>query len=517
MGTSSVDSTVRGEEEEDKERVVGFSDMTRSTKRIEADEEEESKAPKLVEHFSRARKALQSIDIEKYFETNPPHVPGSPPRDRGEANNVTEHPESIEKIENVVTLEETMTVKHALSVLRRYGISSAPVINSSSALFIGFQDARDFMVLFFEKAFVSHLTRREVLQRMVELLNETVRECRRDSHPDDDARFAYRGSRRTSLLEIVRGGFLQRIDVRTHGEEICGIRPTTHGQRFTRVHRVAVYSLHFDALTKEEAMTIDAVISQADVVEFILDYFSEKGEDEDPFRITVREAFVDDIEKRKENLLALPSFTKAIDVFAGLTRQNTNCVAIVDDKTGMLVDSVAANDFAYFMEEFDENLDLTIVDFMSKIRTEHIQQQSEIPSAIGVPQYGSDTTTTITTTATTITDEEQSKNLHSHMIVGANTLGKPNLRAAFLNSSLREVMELMRPANVLHKHAPTLSDRLSDAHHVFIIEEKNGKPLFELTPGCVLELCALPAKERVFWRVEPCELHSVYRNRKHVF
>ena len=174
-------------------------------------------------------------------------------------------------------------------------------------------------------------------------------------------------------------------------------------------------------------MTIDAVISQADVVEFILDYF---------------------------------------------TRQNTNCVAIVDDKTGMLVDSVAANDFAYFMNEFDENLDLTIVDFMSKIRTEHIQQQSEIPSAIGVPQYGSDTTTTITTTATTITDEEQSKNLHSHMIVGANTLGKPNLRAAFLNSSLREVMELMRPANVLHKHAPTLSDRLSDAHHVFIIEEK---------------------------------------------
>ena len=32
---------------------------------------------------------------------------------------------------------------------------SAPVINSGSALFIGFQDARDFMVLFFEKAFVS--------------------------------------------------------------------------------------------------------------------------------------------------------------------------------------------------------------------------------------------------------------------------------------------------------------------------------------------------------------------------
>ena len=79
MGTSSVDSTVRGEEEEDKERVVGC-----DTKRIEADEEEESKAPKLVEHFSRARKALQSIDIEKYFETNPPHVPGSPPRGRGE-------------------------------------------------------------------------------------------------------------------------------------------------------------------------------------------------------------------------------------------------------------------------------------------------------------------------------------------------------------------------------------------------------------------------------------------------
>ena len=97
---------------------------------------------------------MQSIDIEKYFETNPPHVPDCR-RDRGEVNTVTEHPESKEKIENVVTLEETMTVKHALSVLRRYGISSAPVINSGSALFIGFQDARDFMVLFFESVRVA--------------------------------------------------------------------------------------------------------------------------------------------------------------------------------------------------------------------------------------------------------------------------------------------------------------------------------------------------------------------------
>jgi len=82
---------------------------------------------------------------------------------------------------------------------------------------------------------------------------------------------------------------------------------------------------------------------------------------------------------------------------------------------------------------------------------------------------------------------------------------------------LREVMELMRPANALLKHAPTSSERLSDVHHVFIIEEETGKPFFELTPGCVLELVALPARERVFWRVEPCELHSVYRNRKVAF
>jgi hypothetical protein len=78
-------------------------------------------------------------------------------------------------------------------------------------------------------------------------------------------------------------------------------------------------------------------------------------------------------------------------------------------------------------------------------------------------------------------------------------------------------MELMRPANALLKHAHTSSERLPDVHHVFIIEEETGKPLFELTPGSVLELVALPARERVFWRVEPCELHSVYRNRKVAF
>ena len=154
-----------------------------------------------------------------------------------------------------------------------------------------------------------------------------------------------------------------------------------------------------------------------------------------------------------------------------------------------------------------ENLDLTIVDFMRKIRTVHIQQQSAVPSVICAPQYESDTTTT-----TTLTDEEKEQKLQKFIV--SNNLGKPNLRAAFLNSSLREAMELMRPANALLKRAPSTTDRLSDVHHVFIIDDTTGKPLFELTPGCVLELVALPARERVFWRVEPCELHSIYRNRK---
>ena len=113
---------------------------------------------------------------------------------------------------------------------------------------------------------------------------------------------------------------------------------------------------------------------------------------------------------------------------------------------------------------------------------------------------------------TTVTDEEKEQKLQK--LIVSNNLGKPNLRAAFLNSSLREAMELMRPANALLKRAPSTTDRLSDVHHVFIIGDTTGKPLFELTPGCVLELVVLPARERMFWRVEPCGLHSIYRNRK---
>ena len=315
MGKSSVDSQIREGEEEEEDT------QTKKKEENIRDEEQESKAPKLVEHFASARKHLLSIDIEKYFELNPPHPPGSPPRNKGEGVTVL-HPDSIKKIENEVTLEETMTVKQALSVLRRYGISSAPVVNSSSALFIGFQDVRDFMVLFFEKALVSHLTRREVLQRMIELLNETVRECRKIPIPTTmrDSYIVVRERRR--FLKSFEVDFCSASMYAPTAREICGIKPATHGKRFQRVHRVAVYSLHYDTLTKDEAMTIDAVISQTDVIEFLLDCYLEKDEDEDPFvKITVSEAFADYIERKKEDLLALPSFTKAIDVFAGLTRQ----------------------------------------------------------------------------------------------------------------------------------------------------------------------------------------------------
>ena len=59
MGTSSVDSTVRGEEEEDKnESPVAIRNVSKQTKR------KSRKLRSSWNTFSRARKALQSIDIE---------------------------------------------------------------------------------------------------------------------------------------------------------------------------------------------------------------------------------------------------------------------------------------------------------------------------------------------------------------------------------------------------------------------------------------------------------------------
>ena len=158
------------------------------------------------------------------------------------------------------------------------------------------------------------------------------------------------------------------------------------------------------------------------------------------------------------------------------------------------------------MEEFDENLDLTIVDFMRKIRTVHIHQQSAVPSAVGAPQYESDTT------PTTLTDEEKEQKLQKFIV--SNNLGKPNLRAAFLNSSLREAIELMRPANALLKRAPSTTDRLSDVHHVFIIDDTTGKPLFELTPGCVLSSSRSRLASACFGESSRASSTRFYRNRK---
>lgn len=478
-----------------------------------------SKEPEIISKLERVREVLSKIDIESYLDLRPPNIPGVPPRDRTHARSpprIARHPDSMNKMENVVLLDETILVSQAISILKRYGISSAPVINSYQCIFIGIQDIREYLVLFIEHALVKS-SRDEVITQIKRLLNDTtVRQARTLSHPDEDGRFVYRGSKSETILSIVRGGFLKRIDVPSHGEE-TSIIPDI--KRYQRTHRVVCYSLHFDKDSGDEAMIIDALISQTDVVELLLDYFSDdptvaqtlgiektKNED-DPFtKISICEAFSPStIDSRTSKLIKLPPNTRIVDAFATMTRENVNVVAVVNENN-MLIDSVAAFDFAYFLEDFEGNLNLSIVDFTKRMRSKKNVNNAHVQQA----------TMSKNLTADETTDEDKRKNVSPNgpfAKEGKETeddellSGKPNLRVTFLQSLLRDAMELMRPNNISGHRK---QDRFSDVHHVFVINE-NGEPLFELTPGDILELVALPTAHKVFWRCEPCELHSVYR------
>ena len=114
---------------------------------------------------------------------------------------------------------------------------------------LGFKTPSGFHGLVFRESVRVALDSFAVLQRSFNS-KRNERECRRDSHPDDDARFASRGSRRTSLLEIVRGGFLQRLIVRVIPARIAEIsnssdaRSTLYASTSRAVVLVTSCSLH---------------------------------------------------------------------------------------------------------------------------------------------------------------------------------------------------------------------------------------------------------------------------------
>ena len=103
----------------------------------------------------------------------------------------------------------------------------------------------------------------------------TIREARAQLCGNEDGRMVYAGKRDLPLLELVRGGFLRFI--LTPGSTQQGWDATeasaetvaTVRRRAIACHRVAIYRLDYDPDVQDDAMCIDAILSQSDVIRLL--------------------------------------------------------------------------------------------------------------------------------------------------------------------------------------------------------------------------------------------------------
>ena len=104
----------------------------------------------------------------------------------------------------------------------------------------------------------------------------TLADLRHVRAGNEDGRMVYRGARDASLLELARSGFLRPVAKKKEpaasastpstSSTICSkASPSTVADvpaRATTCHRVATYRLRLDAEWRDDAMVVDAVVSQ---------------------------------------------------------------------------------------------------------------------------------------------------------------------------------------------------------------------------------------------------------------
>ena len=189
------------------------------------------------------------------------------------------------------------------------------------------------------REWLSSISPEDVKNAIDEVLNMTLKEARRKTHSEEDGRMVSRvAAADADLLELVRCGFLRHIV--TAGDFIA--------PRQAHVcHRVCTYSLKPDDKDEmKEKMVVEALVSQADIVQFLYDN---------------SDSFDDALKRRNLTSLGLGARkshrvfpdsdvmcvfpeTRLLDAFVMMHVTGHSCLGVVDEPRGKLIDVLSVSD-----------------------------------------------------------------------------------------------------------------------------------------------------------------------------
>lgn len=309
------------------------------------------------------------------------------------------------------------------------------------------------------RRWIASVTLDDIVSAGTSFCRKTIKQLRDERCGVEDGRMVYAGKRDAPLLDVVRSGFLRavvapadRADTTANGAPIVADVP----RRATTCHRVAVYRLDYDEEVMDDAMVIDAVVSQSDVVRFLHRHSDALV---DVLRVNLRDIGLggdwDDEpgvgarqEKDEEETIGggvscvLPT-TRALEAFSAMRADGVSVVGVVREPRGPLVDCLSVSDLRGVSEARLADLDLPVARFTASRR----------PAG-----------------------------------------SEPRLVTVRPDADLGDALAKMSSERV---------------HHVFVTDLE-GRPIRVVTPTDVFRAMALPSTDALGWRFQAAEARASY-------
>lgn len=340
----------------------------------------------------------------------------------------------------------------------------------------------------------------------------TLADLRHVRAGNEDGRMVYRGARDASLLELARSGFLRPVAKKkepaasastpsTSSTIRSKASPSTVADvpaRATTCHRVATYRLRLDAEWRDDAMVVDAVVSQWDLCRFLRDVYAEKkkkshpvprdardvSQRKDAFHASLRELGMvsdDDDDERHpgcdshQKVVTVTLRTSVLEAFSKMRAAGVSCVGVTTEAwsgegRGPLVGVVTATDFRVAFVGPGETRRLpdwvagellgSIDAFLYRIRTVRLFWERRA-----------------TRGERNTTNDERFSPL--------------NTPATTYLCSTRRDASFFQAVDVL------VSNR---THHVFVVDAFHGRAVRVVTPADVLRAICAPGRSALGWR-----------------